>query len=60
VLIAWVSWQDAVVVQAVQDFTGKPVLEAADLAVQAGSQLSTDSASSYRALSDLDYITPVL
>jgi transposase-like protein len=33
-----------------RDFTVKTVQKAADLAVQAGSQLYTDSASSYRAL----------
>jgi transposase len=38
------------VVQAVKDFTVKTVQQAADIAVQAGSRLYTDSASSYRAL----------
>jgi hypothetical protein len=37
-------------VHAVKDFTVKTVQQAADLAVQAGSRLYTDSASSYRAL----------
>jgi transposase len=37
-------------VQAVKDFTVKTVQQAADLAVQAGSRLHTDSASSYRGL----------
>jgi hypothetical protein len=37
-------------VQGVQDFTIKTVQKAADLAVQAGSRLYTDSASSSRAL----------
>ena len=36
--------------QAVKDFTVTTVQQAADLAVQAGSRLSTDSASNYRAL----------
>src|ERR671937_2365826 len=49
-IIAWVSRQGAVVLQATKDFTVKTVQKAADLAVQAGSRLSTDSASSYRAL----------
>ena len=49
-IIAWVSRQGAVVVQAARDFTVKTVQKAADLAVQAGSRLYTDSASSYRAL----------
>jgi len=38
------------VIQATRDFTVKTVQKAADLAIQAGSRLSTDSASSYRAL----------
>jgi ISXO2-like transposase domain len=49
-LIAWVSRQGSVVIQAIKDFTVKTVQRAADLAVQAGSQLYTDSANSYRAL----------
>jgi transposase len=49
-IIAWVSRQGAVVIQGVRDFTVKTVQKAADLAVQAGSRLYTDSASSYRAL----------
>jgi transposase len=40
----------AVVIQATRDCTVKTVQKAADLAVQVGSCLSTDSASSYRAL----------
>jgi len=36
-MIAWVSRQGAVVIQGVRDFTVKTVAEAADLAVQAGS-----------------------
>src|ERR1043166_3967279 len=39
-----------VVIQATRDFTAKTVQKAADLAVQVGSRLYTDSASSYRAL----------
>ena len=49
-IIAWVSRQGAVVIQATRDFTVKTVQKAADLAIQAGSRLYTDSASSYRAL----------
>jgi transposase-like protein len=49
-IIAWVSRQGAVVIHATKDFTVKTVQKAAKLAVQAGSRLYTDSASSYRAL----------
>jgi transposase len=49
-IIAWVSRQGAVIIHATRDFTAKTVQTAADLAVQAGSRLYTDSASSYRAL----------
>src|SRR3989442_14371127 len=49
-IIAWVSRQGAVVIHATRDFTVKTVQKAADFAVQAGSRLYTDSASSYRAL----------
>src|SRR5438309_3861295 len=49
-IIAWVSRQGAVVIQATRDFTVRTVQKAADLAVQAGSRLSTDSASSYQAV----------
>jgi transposase-like protein len=49
-IIAWVNRQGSVVLQAVQDFTVSTVQKAADLAVQAGSRLYTDSASSSRAL----------
>src|SRR5262249_38385519 len=49
-IIAWVSRQGMVVMQATKDFTVKTVQKAADLAVQAGSRLYTDSASSYRAV----------
>src|SRR5215475_3305268 len=47
-IIAWVSRQGGVVIQATRDFTGQTVQKAADLAMQAGSKLYTDSASSYR------------
>ena len=49
-IIAWISRQGGVVIQVTRDFTVKTVQKAADLAVQAGSRLYTDSASSYRAL----------
>src|SRR5712691_1229955 len=49
-IIAWVSRQGPVIVHAVKDFTVKTVQKAADVAVQAGSRLYTDSASSYQAL----------
>jgi transposase len=45
-----VSRQGAVVIHATKDFTVKTVQKAADLAVQVGSRLYTDSASSYRAV----------
>jgi len=49
-IIAWVSRQGAVVIQATKDFTVKTVQKAADIAVRTGSRLYTDSASSYRAV----------
>lgn len=49
-IIAWVSRQGAVVLQATRDFTVKTVQKAAEIAVRTGSRLSTDSASSYRAV----------
>jgi hypothetical protein len=49
-IIARVSRQGTVVFQATKDFTVQTVQKAADIAVQAGSQLYTDSASSYRAV----------
>src|SRR5712691_1791897 len=49
-IIAWVSRQGAVVLHATRDFTVKTVQKAANIAVQAGSRLYTDSASSYRAV----------
>jgi transposase-like protein len=47
-IIAWVSRQGGGVIQATRDFTVKTVQKAADLAIQVGSKLYTDSASSYR------------
>jgi transposase-like protein len=47
-IIAWVSRQGGVVIHATRDLTVKTVQKAGDLAMQAGSRLSTDSASSYR------------
>ena len=47
-IIAWVSRQGGVVIHATRDFPVKTVQKAADLAMQAGSMLYTDSASSYR------------
>src|SRR5215470_8470892 len=49
-IIAWISRQGGVIVQATRDFTVKTVQKAAGIAAQAGSRLYTDSASSYRAL----------
>jgi transposase len=49
-IIAWVSRQGVVVIQATKDFTVKMVQKAADIAVRTGSRLYTDSASSYRAV----------
>jgi hypothetical protein len=49
-IIAWVTRQGAVVIQATRDCTVQMVQKAANLAVHAGSRLSTDSASSYQAL----------
>ena len=49
-IIAWVSRQGAVVLQATSDFTVQTVQKAADIAVHTGSRLYTDSASSSRAL----------
>ena len=54
-IIAWVSRQGSVMIQATKDFTVKTVQKAADIAVQAGSKLYTDSASSYRALTGYEY-----
>jgi len=49
-IIAWVSRQGAVVLHTTKDCTVKTVQKAADLAMQAGNRLYTDSASSYRAV----------
>src|SRR5499433_1009736 len=49
-IIVWISRQGAVVIHATKDFTVQTVQKAAHLAVQAGSRLSTDAASSYRAV----------
>src|SRR6266702_3473304 len=49
-IIAWVSRHGGVVMQATRDFTVKTVQKAADIVMQRGSRLFTDSASSYRAL----------
>jgi transposase-like protein len=49
-IIAWVSRHGGVVLQATRDFTVKTVQKAADIAMQRGSRLFTDSASRYRAL----------
>ena len=49
-IIAWVSRQGTVVIHATKDFTVQTVQKAADLAVQAGRRLYTDSASSSRAV----------
>jgi hypothetical protein len=49
-IIAWVSRQGAVIIQATRDFTVTTVQKAANIAVHVGSRLYTDSASSYRAL----------
>jgi len=49
-IIAWVSRQGAVILQATKDFTVQTVQRAANIAVQVGSRLYTDSASSYRAV----------
>ena len=50
VTLAWVRRQGGVVVHATRDFTVKTVQKAADIAMQTGSRLYTDSARSYRAL----------
>jgi len=49
-IIAWVRRQGAVVIPATRDCTVQTVQKAAEIAVRAGSRLSTDSASSYRAV----------
>jgi transposase len=54
-IIAWVRRQGGVVLQATRDFTVKTVQKAADIAMQAGSRLYTDSASSYRLLTGYEH-----
>jgi ISXO2 transposase-like protein len=54
-IIAWVSPQGGVVIQATRDFTVKTVQKAADLAIHAGSKLSTDSASSFRLITGYEH-----
>src|ERR671925_2235514 len=54
-IIAWVSRQGGVVIHATRDFTVKTVQKAADLAMQAGSKLYTDSASSYRLITGYEH-----
>ena len=49
-ILAWVSHQGAVVMQATRDCTVKTVQKAANIAVRARSRLYTDSASSSRAV----------
>jgi hypothetical protein len=49
-LMAWVSRQGSVLLQATKDVTVKTVQKAADIAVHAGSKLERDSASRDRAL----------
>jgi transposase-like protein len=49
-IMAWVSRQGSVVVHTTRDFTVKTVQKASDIAMQTGSRLYTDSASSYRVL----------
>src|SRR5919197_1053368 len=54
-IIGWVSRQGGVVIHATRDFTVKTVQKAADLAMQAGSRLYTDSASSYRLITGYEH-----
>src|SRR5215510_2212304 len=54
-IIAWVSRQGAIVLHATRDFTVKTVQKAADLAMQAGSMLYTDSASSSRLITGYEH-----
>jgi transposase-like protein len=54
-ILAWVSRQGGVVIHATRDFTVKTVQKAADLAIQAGSMLYTDSASSYRLITGYEH-----
>jgi hypothetical protein len=50
-----VSRQGGVVIHATRDFTVKTVQKAADLAMQVGRKLSTDSASSYRLITGYEH-----
>ena len=54
-IIAWVSRQGGVVIQATRDFTVKTVQKAADIAMQARSKLYTDSASSDRLITGYEH-----
>jgi hypothetical protein len=54
-IIACVSRQGGVVIHSTRDFAVKTVQKAADLAMQAGSQLYTDSASSYRLITGYEH-----
>src|SRR5215475_5663579 len=54
-IIAWVSRQGGVVIHVTRDFTVTTVQKAVDLAVQAGSRLYTDSASSYRLITGYEH-----
>ena len=54
-IIAWVSRQGAVVLQATKDFTVQTVQKAAEIAVRTGSRLYTDSASSSRLITGYEH-----
>src|SRR5215472_11470331 len=54
-IIAWVSRQGGVVIQATKDCTVKTVQKAAEIAVRTGSRLYTDSASSYRLITGYEH-----
>src|SRR5437667_4285985 len=54
-IIAWVSRQGGVVIQATRDLTGKTVQKAADLAIPAGRKRYTDSASSDRLITGYEH-----
>src|SRR5215470_7376720 len=51
----FLCYQGGVVIHATRDFTVKTVQKAADLAMQAGSKLYTDSASSYRLITGYEH-----
>jgi transposase-like protein len=55
VLIAWVSRAGKVVLQVLRDFTSDTVEDAAMRAVEPGSTIYSDSASSYKVLSEAGY-----